>query len=183
MQWVTQWILSVHSRHSRSNSAFFFCTCLTVTEWRWRWWWWWGGVQINHLKVFTNAQTQAGWHVATLLKCFSMWMWCQHLFHTYLHVEGRGEETCSPWPLATVEPGQKSEGGVRFGWSVSVLPLRRLFTLFIPNTRGCSHFKDPWQEQDSLLPESLSSLASLASSARCTFQPAQAKRQLWKRWP
>lgn len=53
------------------------------------------GVQINHLKVFTNAQTQAGWHVATLPKCFSMWMWCQHLFHTHLHVEGRGGETCS----------------------------------------------------------------------------------------
>lgn len=49
MQWVKQWILPVHSRHSGSNSAFFFCTCLTVTEWRWRWrWrWWWGANQSS----------------------------------------------------------------------------------------------------------------------------------------
>lgn len=48
------------------------------------------GFQINHSKVFTNAQsqTQTGWHMATLFKCFSMCLWCQHLFHTYLHLKG-----------------------------------------------------------------------------------------------
>lgn len=52
------------------------------------------GFQINHPKVFTNAksQTQTGWHMATLFKCFSMCLWCQHLFHTYLHL--KGEKRC-----------------------------------------------------------------------------------------
>ena len=48
------------------------------------------GFRINHSKVFTNAQSQTrtGWHMATLFKCFSMCLWCQHLFHTYLHLKG-----------------------------------------------------------------------------------------------
>lgn len=52
------------------------------------------GFQINHPKVFTNAQsqTQTSWHMATLFKCFSMCLWCQHLFHTYLHL--KGEKRC-----------------------------------------------------------------------------------------
>lgn len=57
---------------------------------------------------------------------------------------------------------------VWFGWSGSVLPLRRLFTLFLPEHIGCSHLKDSWHQQDSLFPGTLSSFASVA---RCTSQP------------
>lgn len=47
------------------------------------------GYQINHSKVFTNVQSQmqTEWHMVTLFKCFSMCLWCQHLFHTPLHLK------------------------------------------------------------------------------------------------
>lgn len=77
-----------------------------------------GSIIQKYLQMH-KSQTQTGWHMATLFKCFSMCLWCQHLFHTYLHL--KGEKKMFLWPLAGVKSGEKKRTGRgRFKRSVDV---------------------------------------------------------------
>lgn len=72
--------------------------------------------KINHSKVFTNAQSQTGWHMATLVKCFPVCQRCQHLFHTHLHLKGgkrKKMDVSVTFKRVSKEEGREREGRFR----------------------------------------------------------------------
>lgn len=75
---------------------------------------------------------QTGWHMVTLFKCFSMCLWCQHLFHTSLHLKGRKKNVpvtfsrCHVWEEEEGIKREREEGDLR---DLSMYALHNLFVL------------------------------------------------------
>lgn len=98
----------------------------------------------------TKSQMQTGWHMVTLFKCFSMCLWCQHLFHTPLHLKEGGEKKdvsvtfsrCQVWKEKEGIKREREKGDLR---DLSAYGLHNLFICLEEIDRGCSLSGTYWQ--------------------------------------
>lgn len=78
-----------------------------------------------------KARLETGWHMATLFKCFSMCLWCQHLFHTYLHLKGGKKDVSVTFSKCQVWRGEERERRGRDEGDLRDLSMHALHNLFI----------------------------------------------------
>lgn len=163
-----------HLHPFRSNSAFFFCTwrsirgevvLVCVCEG--------AGVQINHLKSIykcTDAGRLACGHSVEVL--FGVYVVSTSISHLSTRRRQRRKDMFSVtfsdlWAQTSeCDLGDLTAFCLHVGFSHS----------FFSNTPAVHTWKIPATSQDSLFPGTLSSVALLASVARCNFQLAPAKR-------